>query len=111
MQAYLSIDTSDNLADGCMQDVHWFAGLIGYFPTYTLGALMAAQLFAQARADNPGIEASVAEGDFEPLLTWLRKNIHVKGAFRRADDLILDVTGAPLGTDAFRAHLQSRYLT
>ena len=111
MQAYLNIDTRDNLADGCMQDVHWFAGLIGYFPTYTLGALMAAQLFARARVDNPGIEASVAEGDFQPLLAWLRKNIHAKGAFRRADDLILDVTGAPLGTDAFRAHLRSRYLT
>lgn len=110
MQAYLHLDTRDNLADGCMQDVHWFAGLIGYFPTYTLGALTAAQLFARARLDEPGIEESVAEGDFAPLLGWLRKNIHSKGALRRADELILDVTGTPLSTDAFRAHLQSRYL-
>lgn len=111
MQAYLQIDTRDNLADGCMQDVHWFGGLIGYFPTYTLGALTAAQLFARAKLDEPGIEASVAQGDFAPLLTWLRKNIHVKGALRQADELIVEVTGAPLGTDAFRAHLQSRYLS
>ncbi len=94
-----------------MQDVHWFGGLIGYFPTYTLGALTAAQLFARAKLDEPGIEASVAQGDFAPLLTWLRKNIHVKGALRQADELIVEVTGAPLGTDAFRAHLQSRYLS
>jgi carboxypeptidase Taq len=93
-----------------MQDVHWFAGLIGYFPTYTLGALTAAQLFAKARLDEPGVEAAVAEGDFAPLLSWLRSNIHAKGALQRADQLILEVTGAPLGTDAFRAHLRSRYL-
>ena len=109
MLTYLHIDTRDNLADGCMQDVHWFAGLIGYFPTYTLGALTAAQLFAKARLDEPGIEAAVAEGDFAPLLSWLRSNIHAKGALQRADQLILEVTGAPLGTDAFRAHLRSRY--
>lgn len=110
MQAYLGIDTRDNLADGCMQDVHWFAGLVGYFPTYTLGALIAAQLYARARAVVPDLEASIARGDFAPLLSWLRTNVHGKGALQRAAELIEEVTGAPLGTAAFRAHLEARYL-
>ena len=93
-----------------MQDVHWFAGLFGYFPTYTLGALIAAQLFATAREQVPEMETTIAQGEFAALLTWLRENVHSRGQFCRADELIRSVTGKPLGTRAFRDHLRARYL-
>jgi carboxypeptidase Taq len=110
MESLLGLSTRDNLADGCMQDVHWFAGLFGYFPTYTLGALIAAQLFASAREQAPGIEPAIAQGEFAPLLTWLRDNVHGRGQFCNADGLIRSVTGKPLGAQAFRDHLRARYL-
>jgi carboxypeptidase Taq len=110
MESLLGLSTRDNLADGCMQDVHWFAGLFGYFPTYTLGALIAAQLFAVAREQQPRIESAIADGDFSPLLTWLRKHVHGRGQFCDADTLIRSVTGKPLGTEAFKEHLRARYL-
>jgi carboxypeptidase Taq len=110
MEALVGLSPGDNLADGCMQDVHWFAGLFGYFPTYTLGALIAAQLFSAARTKEPGIEAGIADGDFGPVLGWLRKNVHGRGKLLDADGLIRTATGAPLATEAFKEHLRVRYL-
>ena len=95
---------------GCLQDIHWPDGSIGYFPTYTMGALAAAQLFAAARKAVPGLLASIGRGDFAPLLGWLRANVHGKGSVADTDTLLIQATGAPLGTDAFKAHLESRYL-
>ena len=80
MTEYLGRSTAGNFSDGCMQDVHWFAGLIGYFPTYTLGALTAAQLFAAARA--AGVADAIRQGDFEPLVGWLRTNVHGQASAR-----------------------------
>ena len=66
--------------EGCLQDIHWFDGAWGYFPTYTLGAMTAAQLFEAACKADPGIRPGLARGDFVPLLAWLRENVHGLGA-------------------------------
>jgi carboxypeptidase Taq len=95
---------------GCMQDIHWPDGAWGYFPTYTLGALAAAQLFAAARKAVPGLMDSIGRGAFDPLLGWLRTNVHGKGSLADTDTILSQATGAPLGTGAFKAHLESRYL-
>ncbi len=81
-------------AEGCLQDIHWSAGLIGYFPTYTLGNVYAAQLFAKARSDLGGLDDSFARGDFTPLLAWLRDQIHRHGQRDRSVALIEHVTGS-----------------
>ena len=95
---------------GCLQDIHWYDGAIGYFPTYTLGAMMAAQLFASATEQQPDILPGIARGDFAPLVGWLRANVHAHGSRYSADELLTRATGAPLSTAAFKAHLQRRYL-
>ena len=95
---------------GCLQDIHWYDGAWGYFPLYTLGALTAAQMFAAARKADPGLGGAIAEGRFKPLLRWLEHNVHGLGSYLEADELIRRATGAPLGTEAFKAHLKERYL-
>lgn len=80
MRNYLGVDTSNNYKDGVMQDIHWSSGDFGYFPSYALGALLAAQLFAAAKHSNPEIMPSIAKGDFKPLMTWLHQNIHQYGS-------------------------------
>ena len=96
---------------GCLQDIHWPDGSIGYFPTYTLGALAAAQLFAAARKAVPGLLDAIGKGDFAPLLGWLRANVHGKGSIAGADEILAQATGSPLGASAFKAHLETRYLS
>lgn len=110
MKALLGIVPPDDSV-GCMQDIHWPDGAWGYFPTYTLGALAAAQLFAAARKAVPGLLASIGQGDFAPLLGWLRGNVHARGSIADTDTILSQATGAPLGTAAFKAHLESRYLS
>ena len=83
-----------NDAEGCLQDIHWSAGLIGYFPTYTLGNVYAAQLFAAAQAELGGLDDAFARGDFGGLLGWLREKVHRQGQRYRAADLIERVTGS-----------------
>lgn len=100
----------DNDADGCLQDIHWPGGSFGYFPTYTLGALGASQIFAAAKSQDDSIMTGIAKGDFSSLLTWLRANIHGHASSLMPDQLIEQATGAPLGTAAFKAHLEARYL-
>ena len=100
----------DDDTDGCLQDIHWFDGIFGYFPTYTMGALAAAQLFAAARTAVPGLLDAIAEGDFAPLLSWLRANVHEKASSATTDELMTAATGAPLGVAAFETHLGARYL-
>jgi len=96
---------------GCLQDIHWPDGGWGYFPTYTLGALAAAQLFAAARSAHPALLETLSAGDFSILLSWLRENIHEKGSITDTDKILVEATGAPLGVAAFKAHLESRYLS
>ena len=96
--------------EGCLQDIHWFDGAWGYFPTYTLGAMTAAQLFAKAKLDVPAILPSIAKGDFAPLLTWLRTHVHEQGCLLNTPDLLKQATGEPLNAKHFKAHLKARYL-
>jgi len=110
MTRYLGLSTDGNFKDGCMQDVHWFSGAFGYFPTYTLGALMAAQWFAAASARLPGLAAQIEAGDFAALIGWLRREIHGRGQLKTARALLTEVTGAPLDPRHFKAHLERRYL-
>ncbi|MGK2923329.1 MAG: carboxypeptidase M32 [Methyloceanibacter sp.] len=109
MTRYLGLSTEGDYRNGCMQDVHWFAGLFGYFPTYTLGALMAAQWFAAARATLPDLDSQIEAGDFAPLIGWLRRNIHGRGQLKTASELLIDVTGEPLSLRHFKTHLENRY--
>lgn len=94
---------------GCLQDIHWYDGAWGYFPTYTLGALAAAQLFAAARADIPDLMAAISKGEFAGLLAWLGERVHARASSGTTDEIIKAATGAPLGTEAFKAHLEARY--
>ena len=111
MQDYFGLSTAGNYKNGVMQDVHWPAGLIGYFPTYTLGALMAAQLFAAAKASQPDLMQQLANGDFTGLLGWLRTHVHNRGSSVPVEVLLTEATGSPLSTDAFLTHLRARYLS
>jgi carboxypeptidase Taq len=100
--------TEDRL--GCLQDIHWYDGAFGYFPTYTLGAMTAAQLFAAAKRAVPEIPQAIARGDFAPLMTWLRAKVHGHGAQFTTDELLEKATGKPLDPKVFEAHLKQRYL-
>jgi len=109
MQRMLGIVPPDDRL-GCMQDIHWPDGAWGYFPTYTLGALTAAQLFAAARKADPGIPAAIGRGDFGPLVAWLRANVHGLASSLPTPEILRRATGRPLETLAFKAHLRQRYL-
>jgi carboxypeptidase Taq len=95
---------------GCLQDIHWYDGAFGYFPTYTLGAMTAAQLFAAAKRADPTILPGLAEGNFAPLLAWLRTNIHSKGSLLSTADLVKQATGSALDARIYERHLETRYL-
>jgi carboxypeptidase Taq len=105
-QAYLGIAPPSD-AQGVMQDIHWSAGLIGYFPTYSLGNLYGAQLFAQADSDLGGLNAQFAAGEFKPLREWLREKVHRHGKCYSAAELIERVTGKPLSHEPLIARLKS----
>lgn len=96
--------------EGCLQDIHWYDGAWGYFPTYTLGAMTAAQLFAAAVEAEPGIPDALAEGDFRPLMSWLRPNVHALGSSLPTPELVTRATGRPLDAAVFKRHLERRYL-
>ena len=95
---------------GCLQDIHWPGGSWGYFPTYTLGAMAAAQLFEAACRVEPEILPALGRGDFAPLTAWLRATVHAKGSLLDTDALLAAATGRPLDAQAYRRHLQRRYL-
>ncbi|MGD9538463.1 MAG: carboxypeptidase M32 [Alphaproteobacteria bacterium] len=97
-------------AVGCLQDIHWTGGDLGYFPSYTLGALTAAQLFDAARRAAPELMAAIARGDFKPLLGWLRTHVHGLGSLYDSRELIERATGRKLDPQIFKAHLERRYL-
>jgi carboxypeptidase Taq len=101
----------DNDREGCLQDIHWYDGNWGYFPTYTLGALIAAQLFQAMQRDIPGLMRAIAEGEFAPLLEWARERVHSKGSLLSTAKLVESATGRPLGTASFERHLRDRYLS
>ena len=110
MLALVGIAPPDD-KDGCMQDIHWMDGAVGYFPTYTLGAMTAAQLFDAAVRAEGAIMPGIAEGDFGPLLGWLRTHVHAVASSRTTDELLTAATGRPLDVEVFKAHLTRRYLS
>ena len=108
MQELLGIQPETD-REGCLQDIHWPVGAFGYFPNYTLGGLLAAQLFQAAECQCPYLLTRIEQGDFTPLRDWLRTNIHEKASSLPMQELIQQATGSELGTDAFLAHVAGRY--
>lgn len=86
---------------GCLQDVHWALGSFGYFPTYSLGNLYAAQLFEAFTAQRPSFEDELGRGELSPLLTWLREHVHREGHRFGADEIVERATGSALSADPF----------
>jgi carboxypeptidase Taq len=105
---YFGIAPPDD-ARGCLQDIHWSGGMLGYFPTYALGNMMAAQFFNAARRDLGDLDAQFAQGRFEPLGQWLNENIHRHGRKFRAADLVKRVAHEPLSFRPLMAHLRERF--
>jgi len=110
MQALLGLDTRGNFTDGCMQDAHWTEGAFGYFPSYTLGAMYAAQWFAAMRRATPDLDARIARGDLAPVFDWLRANIWSQASRWETPELARRASGEALNPAHFRAHLETRYL-
>lgn len=110
MKTYLGLSTHKNDKDGVMQDVHWPAGLFGYFPAYTLGSLAAAQLFAAAKKAQPHIKQRLAHGDFSHLYDWLIPHFQGRAACVDFHTLMKEATGEALKPDYFLKHVEERYL-
>ncbi|HZH25552.1 MAG TPA: carboxypeptidase M32 [Azospirillaceae bacterium] len=109
LRALLGVAPPDDRL-GCLQDIHWPSGGWGYFPCYTLGAMIAAQLFDTATRADPNILPALGEGDFGPLMAWLTPNVHQKASSASTRDLLIQATGRPLDAGVFKAHLRRRYL-
>ena len=107
MHRLLGVDVPDDAA-GALQDVHWGAGLIGYFPTYTLGNLQAAQLWETLRGALPDVDEQIERGDFGPLRTWLREQVHVHGRKLPPPELLARVTGQQLAVEPFLRYLRGK---
>lgn len=101
--------TPANDAEGCLQDVHWSIGAFGYFPTYTLGNLYAAQFYEQAKKDIPDLSDRISRNDHLPLLDWLRVHIHCHGQRYRANELVTLITGRPLSIEPFMDYVTKKF--
>jgi carboxypeptidase Taq len=101
--------TPRNDAEGCLQDGHWAAGMFGYFPTYALGNVVAAQLFSAIEAASPGVGDAIARGEFVALVSWLRDNVHARGSTLPLGARLEAAAGAALHVKAYGAYLQARY--
>lgn len=110
MMELLGLDTRGNYTDGPLQDVHWPAGLLGYFPCYSLGAMYAAQWFAAIRRQVPDLDARIGAGDLSPAFAWLQSNIWTQASRWTTDELAVRASGETLNPAYFRAHLERRYL-
>ena len=110
MQDYLGLSTAGNYKDGPMQDVHWPSGAFGYFPSYTLGAMMAAQQWAAVERAVPDAAAQIARGDFAAINAWRKENIWSKASMFSTPEIMRQATGEPLDARFFEEHLKRRYL-
>ncbi|MCH9769260.1 MAG: carboxypeptidase M32 [Gammaproteobacteria bacterium] len=109
MQSYLGLSTKDDYQNGVMQDVHWPAGIFGYFPAYTIGRLIAAQLYQTALTAKPNIPQQLAQGDFTDLMGWLKQHVHSRASFMDMQSLLQDATGNKLNANYFINDLKQRY--
>lgn len=107
-QDYLGITPPDD-AVGCMQDIHWSYGLIGYFPTYTLGNIMSVQLFEAAKKAHPDLEQDIKKGQFETLLGWLKQNVHEHGSRYLPQELLKKATGSELDSGPYVKYLNTKF--
>ncbi|OTF10133.1 carboxypeptidase M32 [Halorubrum sp. SD612] len=107
-EEYLGI-RPENDAEGCLQDIHWSHGNFGYFPTYSLGSVMAAQLFEAAEAEIDDLDAKIAEGEFGDLRDWLGENVHRHGARYETNELVVRATGEDFSADAFLDYVDEKY--
>ncbi|WP_128477422.1 carboxypeptidase M32 [Halorussus pelagicus] len=107
-EEYLGV-RPDSDAEGCLQDIHWSHGDFGYFPTYSLGSVLAAQLFDSAEDDIENLDENVAEGDFEPLHDWLTENVHQHGSRYTTDELVRQATGEEYTADYFLDYVKDKY--
>lgn len=110
MREMIGLSTRGNDREGCLQDVHWPAGMFGLFPGYTLGALTAAQMFGTVMRAHPDLNEQIRHGDFHVLDGWLREHVWSHGSFFGSMELIERATGSALGTEAFEQHLERRYV-
>ena len=108
MDEYLGVVPETN-ANGVLQDVHWSQGAIGYFPTYTLGTLTAAQLMETIEDDLSDLPEHIADGRFAPLLDWLRTHIHQHGRILTAPDLLERTTGTNLSTAPWLRYVRDKF--
>ena len=111
MKADLGVDVPDD-AQGCLQDIHWSFGAVGYFPSYTLGAIMAVQIFNAAKADlgDAELRAQIARGDFGTLREWLRRKVHSVGSVHASpDELLTSICGEPVSPRPFLDYLRAKY--
>lgn len=108
MQELVGIVPPDD-ASGCMQDIHWHSGAVGYFPAYALGAVIAAQFTAALKRDIPDLDDRLSHGDLFCYTAWMRDRVQSKGCLLTPSELIMQVTGKKLSTDDFKNHIQTRY--
>jgi carboxypeptidase Taq len=99
-----------NDAQGVLQDIHWAVGSFGYFPSYVLGAVIAAQLYESLRRELPQLDAELARGEFANLFAWLRTHVHSLGAKVSTHELMKAATGKPLSAVAFVRYAENKYL-
>ncbi|EGR0127605.1 carboxypeptidase M32 [Vibrio vulnificus] len=109
MKSYLGLSTEGNYKNGCMQDIHWTDGSFGYFPSYTLGAMYAAQFMASMK-QSVDVNSVVRSGDLTPIFTWLSDHIWSKGSLLTTDELVKQATGETLNAKFFKQHLFGRYI-
>ena len=109
MQQSLGLSTQGNFQYGCMQDIHWTDGAFGYFPSYTLGAMYAAQFMAKMK-QSVDVDGAIQSGDLEPIFDWLSTNIWSQGSLLTTNDLVKQATGEILNPSHFKQHLINRYL-
>ncbi|MFB6153342.1 MAG: carboxypeptidase M32 [Halodesulfurarchaeum sp.] len=108
MEEYLGI-RPDTDADGCLQDIHWSHGSFGYFPTYSMGSVLAAQFAHHAAEDIGDLDAQIREGRFGPLADWLETNVHSHGCRFRTDDLVQEATGESYTADHFISYIEGKF--
>jgi len=108
MEEYLGI-RPDGAGEGCLQDIHWTHGNFGYFPTYSLGSVMAAQLYASADEEIDDLDGQVREGEFDVLHEWLTENVHRHGRRYETDDLVREATGESFSADSFLDYAHGKF--
>ncbi|MDX1971793.1 MAG: carboxypeptidase M32 [Candidatus Sumerlaeia bacterium] len=108
-QEYLGVAVPSD-AQGCMQDIHWSEGIFGYFPTYTLGNLYAAQVMEKIRSEQPDLDSQIRHGNTRTILEWLRKHIHKRGRKAQAPVIIAEATNQELSSEAFLRYVRGKYL-